>query len=69
MLAVRTKGLAPQSEGRGSEGKKRRWDSPSSREVFLYGGDENNKRRGREKGDDEKDKAIKTESNRKEKGK
>lgn len=69
LLAVRTKGLAPQSEGRGSEGKKRRWDSPSSREVFLYGGDENNKRRGREKGDDEKDKAIKTESNRKEKGK
>lgn len=45
-LAVRTKGLAPQSEGRGPEGKKRRWDSPSSREVLLYGEGENNKRRG-----------------------
>lgn len=43
MLAVRTKGLAPQSEGRGHEGKGRWWDSQSSREILLYGRDENNK--------------------------
>lgn len=45
LLAVRTKGLAPQSEKRGPEGKERRWDSWSSREALLYGGGENNKRR------------------------
>lgn len=47
MLAVRTRGLAPQSEGKGPEGKERRWDSWSSREVLLYGRGENNKRRRR----------------------
>jgi hypothetical protein len=47
LLAVRTKGLAPQSEGRGPEGKERRWDSQSSREVLLYDPGKNNKRRER----------------------
>lgn len=33
LLAVRATGLAPQSEGRGAEGKGR-WDSQSSREIL-----------------------------------